>query len=403
MATGGRADTLAFLAEHRAARTGELADRLVAAIERDHPGYRGTAVPHEDLVRSCHDNVGRVLQLLTAAVETAVHDGPPVRDDPAHDPAYDAARTTGRRRAEQGLPLDDVLRSFRIGGRLIWDDLVTHGDPRLGARALREIGTCLWDVVDATSSQVAAAYHDQVRALVRADEQHRAELWEGVLGGRAREPGFAHEAAQRLDLPPEDDLVVVIAAPGFETRTAEARLAPHATAWVRRSESVVGLVALRESDPAEALRALAAVADEQALPVGASAVVAGLAAADEGYRQASLARRAQGATVGLVSFEDRLAEALLLVSPDVAAALRHRWIDPVLSLGAGESGVLLDTLEAWVVCAGSASKAAERAHCHRNTVLNRLHRVAAVTGRPLADDAPPVDLDLALRAWRMRA
>jgi len=47
----------------------------------------------------------------------------------APDDYFDAARETGRRRAEQRLPLDDVLRSFRRGGR---------SATRLPARDLRE-------------------------------------------------------------------------------------------------------------------------------------------------------------------------------------------------------------------------------------------------------------------------
>ncbi len=37
-------------------------------------------------------------------------------------------------------------------------------------------------------------------------------------------------------------------------------------------------------------------------------------------------------------------------------------------------------------------------HCHRNTVLNRLHRVAALLGREDLDAVPPLELALALRA-----
>src|SRR5689334_14058049 len=93
-------------------RVDELADHLVATIQHDNPGYRGTrVVPVEDLRRSCHDNLVRILQLVGGRGS-------------ASGSEYDAARATGRRRAEQGLPVDDVLRSFRMGGRLVWEALV---------------------------------------------------------------------------------------------------------------------------------------------------------------------------------------------------------------------------------------------------------------------------------------
>ena len=44
--------------------------------------------------------------------------------------------------------------------------------------------------MDALSSQVAAAYHVAEQALVRADEQRSAALWEGLLRGRASDAAF---------------------------------------------------------------------------------------------------------------------------------------------------------------------------------------------------------------------
>ena len=206
-----RAATLAFLAGHRRARVEPLTDRLVATIEASNPGYRATRlVPRDDLWQLLprqHRPGARAAGRGGGRVDAAR--GRRAAGREAADTAYDAARATGRRRAEQGLPLDDVLRSFRIGGRLIWDDLVEQARAALDAEELREVGTRLWEVVDETSAQVAAAYHVAERAAVRADEQLRAELWEGVLSGRAKEPGFAHEAARILDVPVAGDYLVV--------------------------------------------------------------------------------------------------------------------------------------------------------------------------------------------------
>ncbi len=390
-----RETTQGFLSEHRRERVGAITDRLVETIVRDNQGYRATStVSREDLIDSCRANIDRVLEILRDAVGP---EGIPTEDDVV----YDAARETGRRRAEQGLPLADVLRSFRIGGRLIWDDLVEQGEAVLEPLEVREIGTRLWEVVDATSGEVASAYHQQELTLVRADEQQRAELWEGVLGGRAREPGFAREAARLLDLPVDGELVVVVAT-DLGLRPAEEALAPHATAWVRRTADVVGLVALRADSSAEVLVALDHLAAVSEASLGVSSVIGGLTGAEQGYVEASLALRAQGEVTGLARFDDRLPEALLLGSPDVATRLVEQWLGPVLALVPGESRALTDTLVAWVASGGSATRTAAAVHCHRNTVANRLHRFVELTGHRLSDDAVPVDLDLALRAWRLR-
>jgi hypothetical protein len=390
-----RAATVDFLARHSRERLDPITDRLVETIQRENPAYRFDRVSHADLRHSCLTNVSRILELLADAVASGVR---PHQND--QDPAYDAARATGRRRAEQGMPLDDVLRSFRMGGRLIWEDLIERGEEPLDAAALRDIGTQLWEVVDATSAQVATAYHAHERATVRADEQQRAELWEGLLTGRGREPAFAREAALRLDLSESADLLVVVAA-RLDRGAADDRLAAHATAWVRRTDEVVGLVALREESPVEACAALDAVARSEQVPVGVSGAVAGLGGVAEGYRQAALALRAQGGVPGLSVLDERLPEVLLLSSPATAARLVARWLGPLDALSGPEHQSLVDTLTAWVAHGGSATRTAASVHCHRNTVVNRLRRVTALTGIDLVDDAPPVELDLALRAQRI--
>jgi len=406
-AADGTAATLAFLVAHRLERLDPLTDRLVETIERDNAPYRLTGlVPRPDLRASCRENVDRVLQLLGAAVERGEAGTVGGHPDDAH--AYDAARSTGRRRAEQGLPLDDVLRSFRIGGRLIWDDLVSEA-AHLDATLLRDLGTHLWGVVDETSAQVAESYHRHERYLVRADEQQRAELWEGLLSGRGREPGFAAEVAGALDLPVTADLVVVVSGT-LDPRRAERALSPHASSWVRRTTDVVGLVVLRDT-AADVVAALGELTTGTAHRVGVSGPVSGLARADRGFAQAFLALRSLGADPtptggalrgGVAGFDDRLPEALLLSSPDVARRMVQRWLGPVLDRAPGEAEVLLDTLAAWVASGGSATRTAAVVPCHRNTVVNRVRRVSDLIGRPLDDDAVPIELDLALRAWRLR-
>ncbi|MCY7396186.1 MAG: helix-turn-helix domain-containing protein [Nocardioides sp.] len=393
-----RAEGRAFLVEHRGTRVEVLADRLVDTIVRDVPGYRAAGlVPRADLWLSCLDNIRRVLDLLAETVEDGA-----LSHDPA-SPALQAARATGRRRAEQGQPLDDVLRSFRMGGRMIWEDLLDQAGDRLGADDVRVMGTALWEVVDVTSSQVAVAYHAHERAVVRADEQLRAELWEGVLGGRAKDPAFAAQASRSLDLPVDGDFVVVDTLDA-DVLAAATTLAPHASAWVRRARSVVGVVLLRDDDGRAAMAGLRVVAAGPPVhPFGVSGVVHGLGEVDAGHRQAVLARESLDGRGGVAAFEDRLPDVLLLSSPEISARLVQVWLGPLLALSESEVGPLLDTLRAWVVAGGSPSRTAELVPCHRNTVLNRLRRVSELTGRALSDQAPPLDLELALRAHRLGA
>ena len=210
-------------ARARAAPLARPAGRHDPAEQPRLPHHR--VVPAEDLWRSCHDNLTRILQLVGSAE---------ARFDQEY---YDAARATGRRRAEQGLPLDDLLRSFRIGGRLVWEALVAEARS-LGVDddGMLDVGTRVWEVVDRSSAQVAAAYHDAERTAVRADEQRRTSIWEGLLSGVGEDPGFAFEAARMLEVPGRRPLPRGgrrARVPGHRHRPAAARPARRASACGR--------------------------------------------------------------------------------------------------------------------------------------------------------------------------
>lgn len=390
----------AFLDHHRRTRVTEVTERLVSTIVAEHPGYDSGTIPLDDLRQSCHDNVVSALELLAVAVGA---DEPP----PPESVLYDAARDTGHRRATQGLPLDELLRSYRMGGRLIWEDLL--GEARtaapLDADDLRVVGTRLWQVIDETSAQAAKAYHVAELRIVRADEQRRASLLEGLLSGRGVEPAFALEASRILDIRIDGPLVVAAVNhtdPGgsaVDGLADQLRAKGIASTWQRRAECHVGFIQLATTELGLTLEALRST---PAMSVGVSSVVLGLARTDIAFREALTTLRAMDPDApSVVSYDERLPDALLLGSPEVAERLVRVWLGAVLDLPALEHTALLETLETWVACAGSATRTAQRVPCHRNTVLNRVRRVAELTGLQLGEAPPPVDLALALRAWRL--
>jgi hypothetical protein len=265
------------------------------------------------------------------------------------------------------------------------------------AEGLLEIATWLWEVVDSTSAHVAAAYHAAERQLVRIDEQRRATLWEGLLRGRAKDLAFAHEAARIIGVPVDGPYAVVVA----DASTAVGQvLAEHGihSAWQLRAHMLVGLLSLDSPELGIVLKVLR---DAMTTPAGVSLVVPGLADVDVAYRQATLARRSiQPGRVEVAALADRLPEALVLSSPELAEELIRLRLGPLLKIPVGERRILLDTLETWVATAGSVSRTAELVHCHRNTVINRLARIEAVTGNDLSD-VPHLELSLALKASRL--
>jgi hypothetical protein len=384
------------LATRVLARVSPLSDDLVRAIQRQNPGYRGVidGVPTDDLWRSCRDNLARVLELIA--------EEPRPVESLDTDERYDAARATGRRRAEQRIPLDDVLRSFRIGGRLVWEALIDQArvDGSVDNEGLLGVATRVWEVVDSTSSQVATAYHGMERELLRADEQRRAVLWEGLLHGRGGELAFAHEVSRVLGIPVEGPYAAVVVDAGGDRDPAwlVSRLVAReiASAWQARADLIVGLIALPESTVDSVLGALRPLIER---PAGISLVVQGLAEVDVAYRHAALARRTlQPGQIEIAVLEQHLPDALLLRSPELAEQLVRRWLGDLLQAPGPERRLLLGTLQIWVATGGSIRQTADIAHCHRNTVINRLQRMQAITGHDFADPACQVELGLALRA-----
>ncbi|WP_068260525.1 PucR family transcriptional regulator [Janibacter limosus] len=392
-----------LLVRARAQRVEPITQRLVASIARENNAYDATGVvPDEDLWRSCYDNVERVLEMLVLSVQP---DGSLSSVDDL-DVLLDAARATGGRRAEQGLPLDDVLRSYRIGGRLIWEDLVAQADPPLDPESFLNLGVWLWSSVDTSSAEVARAYRHTEQHLLRADTQRMAALWEGLLSGRAREEAFAQEASRSMDLPAHAPLLLVLlrrttpedAADVLVDVVTEHHLL---TAWQTRADGdVVGILALPdEASHHRVVAALVDVAESTGLCGGVSGRCGGLAEVDEAFEQARMAAAGLDRGTGLRSHDDRLVPALLLSSPHISRQLVDHWLGPLLALPEAECAELLDTLYAWVAAGGSTSRAATVIPCHRNTVLNRLVRVSAITRQHLLDGPPPTGLALALQAY----
>lgn len=395
-AGSSRAPAAEQLAARVLERVPALADALVQTIEEQNPGYRTMAVvPRDELWRSCHDNLTRVLQMIA-------------QPGPDSGPAgsrehYDAAWATGRRRAEQGMPLDDVLRSFRLGGRLVWEALIdqAHADQLAGTEGLLDVATRVWEVVDATSAQVAAAYHFAESDLLRTDAHRMAMLWEGLLNGRAKVITFAYEVSRILGVPVEGPYAVVVADPSpasADPALLRQRLAAQeiASVWQARADALVGMLALRQPTLDGVLDPVRETLQTRA---GVSLVVRGLAEVDAAYRQAMLARRTiLGDQAEAAALEERLPDAMLLGSPELARQLVRRWLGGLLESAPAERRLLLGTLQIWVATGGSVKHTADAAFCHRNTVINRLQRMQAITGHDFAHPGGLVELKLALRA-----
>lgn len=381
-----RDNMLDALYENLVARVDELAGRLVTAVAGHEEGSRVAGAPPAELHRSCREDLLTTLQLLGDAGCV-----------PLATP-----RAVGRRRAEQRIPLDAVLRSVRLGGRVIWEEL-TRAARRAGpdaTDAVLDAAGSVWEVVDQICAEVADSYHAIEDERLGADDAHAGPALEALLSGCGHELGTMAEVARVLGLPVTGGFAVVVAAqragaPPSGVREAVAMLGM-ASAWHRTPGRLVGVVALSGMSIQSLRRALAAYPQER---IGVSAEIDTLADVPQGHLQAGLALATlPGQRTGAVLLDDALPAALVVAQPDLAQRLVQAVLGDVLALPRAERDLLLETARAWLANAGSPSATATTLYCHRNTVLNRLRRIETLTGRPMESTQARVELSLALTA-----
>ncbi|MGW5847457.1 PucR family transcriptional regulator [Streptomyces sp. NPDC055254] len=323
------------------------------------------------------------------------------------------ARATGTLRAEQGLPLTSLLRTYRRGGRVLWQTLTeaVAAHDRAALPAMVPGATALWDVLDQVTDAVAEAYRHTEATRSDRDRERRAALLDALLdGGGAAGGPTASEAAAQLGLPDRGRFAVVVLGPAGCAPGPAAASDPLAGAapadgprvlWRVRADGETGVVELGHH-PLESVRDLLAPLGVRA---GVGPVVASPAELARAYRLAALALRTVPASAAprTALLDERLPAALVAAQAELADRLRRVVLGPVLALPAEDRRVLLTTLGTWLGCQGSTAYAAQRLYCHRNTVSNRLRRLEQLTGRSLSDPEHVVELALAHTAVMQRA
>jgi PucR C-terminal helix-turn-helix domain/GGDEF-like domain len=370
-----------------------LADRLTVLVLQREPLYAERDMI-EELRAACRANLERGVQVIADQVPDGI------------DPE-DTSCDTGRRRARAGVPLEVVLRAYRLGGRVLWEALLEASRRRFAGaydEALLDAASYVWRVNDSSSSALVHAYRQEELRAHSHDLGRRHAVLDGLIEGRGGDPAFLRDAATVLGLP-ETGPVLCVVAPvdpsGDALRGPQEALAAAgvASAWFLRPRDEVGVAALGHRAPQIALDALRPCAAGR---VGVSPVVDGLAALDTGYRLAHTAARTLDAP-GLAVLDERLPEALLADSPELAPRVLRAGLGGLLDLPPADRDTLLRTLEQLLAAGGSPTHAATALFCHRNTVIYRMRRIEAITGRSIADPRDRLLLTLGLLATRTRS
>jgi len=318
-----------------------------------------------------------------------------------------AARATGRRRAEQGAPLPDVMAAYRVGTRYLWEAVVAAATGTVSNEAVVRAASQLWDVQSIYTDAMSTAYRDVLAAQSLEHEQQRSALVEALLEGRVVDGGTLWETADLLRLPHQGPYVVVAAEvpelgrPALHGPEERLRSDDLPSAWRLLPDLQIGLVCLHRDGRLDKLVDL--LRRSATGRVGVSPPYDDLRETGQALRFARIAMTASVDSEPVTLFDDAPLTVAAVAAPDVMSRVVRNVLGGLDDLPRDDRTVLLDTFEAWLDSGGSANDTADRLFCHPNTVRHRLRRIEERTGRSLGQPREVAELCLALEAVRRLA
>jgi hypothetical protein len=356
----------------------ELAEWLVTSFRDEIAGYRRLPTPviTQQILDVARRNVELCFRFVADGVPPTPHDLEPFT-------------LSARDRASEGMPLEDLLHAYRLGGRLGWLAIVdaTEAEER---DSLIVAAERVMHYVDAVSAAVAQAYLDERQQVVSEEERGSRDLFHALLSDAPLDTRLEALAERRGFVLAGAYRPFVLRLPGSASRrhaeVASALRRDHVLA-LTEGDRVAGLLAPTAEAPA-AGKGLIVIAG--ALPRGELA-----AAIDEMRVVAELAEsRGIG---GRIDPADFALELLLMAAPRHARAIAKRVIDPLRTAEAGRSTELLTTLDEFLACGLDRRRTAEHLHVHPNTLDYRLKRIRELTDLDLRNPQHVALVVLALR------
>src|SRR4028118_938161 len=177
---GGVAEGLAELVPALLDRVEEMTDRMVGILVQTEPAYREVMAAGDLQLRAS------LRRNLEAGIRGLLPDVPATH----HASHAEGARAVGRQRAAQGVPLEAVLRAYRLGGQVTWEALVAQsrqGDRHDGGLLLEGAGS-LRRANDRGCRAAAGGYRAAGRRRVGLDSAEHQRLAQGPPARRGDAP-----------------------------------------------------------------------------------------------------------------------------------------------------------------------------------------------------------------------
>ncbi|MCQ0019945.1 hypothetical protein [Actinomadura madurae] len=144
-----------------------LVEQIIARVRAEIPSY--APVPHESLIASVERNLGLAARTISSGRAPTAEE-------------ISEAEVSTLERLQQGVPIEDIMRGFRVVLSRIQARLVAvapfHG---VEPADVVELSSLLWQLGDAFSARVAVVYRQHDIAAAVADQQRRTDWVMRVL------------------------------------------------------------------------------------------------------------------------------------------------------------------------------------------------------------------------------
>lgn len=335
------------------------------------------------------------------------------RSDSDEPPPMESSYRLSMRRAEQGFPLESVLRSAQIMNRVMWDWMMEH--PSFGDDRETVVRQCwpLWlSYLDSVNNASSAAYLDTALTIAEQDLRSRRRLVEQLIGGRinlfdaqraAKALGHDKMVAYRLILvrfwePATSEQLEACLVETAEVLQESRRSPPLAAA---ADNGVVFLLQCDDERLSEVRSQLEVLIDLS----GTAGAAISRAFADLMDVRRCYEELRHVAQIGRAGKAVVLAETISL--REHAAAALHDSITQIcppdlrtfILENRKHMKLWHETLEALARHDNNVRRAAAAMHVHPNTVYYRLDRISAASGRDLSLLSAFIDVSLAITYW----
>jgi hypothetical protein len=376
-------------------RVDRVARRMAIEMARTIPlaeGVGGGSAFGSEVLAACREGVGTMLSLWAES-------------RPPSQAELQQLSRMGGRLASTGVPLDAILRAYRVAALVIWQHVIdaVRIHPEIEPESVLTAVGPLFDYLDAISVAVSTSYLETRERVRREQDRQYDQFFSDVLGGTADAEMVARAAEGGTVLEFPYRLVVV----GADDTAAEATIA---TAWMvlgahvaLYQSSVVALVADHvRIGTLQRLLQVALGAERAPWQMAHGPIAAELAEVPAAVRAAR-----DALTVGQILLPGETLYDAARLHPYLAwlhdlAGLRdfvEATLGPLLERERARSQPLRQTLEA-VLSHEGPSAAARSLGVHRHTLLYRMEKIEDLVGSwDQAEDR--LRLELAIRGSRI--